>query len=257
MRSAIAMSFIQTELDHAAFTKPAAWPDAVIWLPQQPNDASPWPSQPATRAPATIIIDATAASGLPGLAIPLLSLLTLASPPAWLLASLSLPLLVGIARAAAPRSRSLTWLSIGGYAGLAVGLNAIAADHIVAAVATAGTLPITHLALPLMAGLLASSWFLARRKVTLASRDLLVIQGLTLALTLIVLANRATLGGGAAAYQGTTPISSIAAEVGLTTLSPILSAGIAFSFFIAGLRSFKALISAHSAVSVLRSPLPR
>ncbi|HVI88804.1 MAG TPA: hypothetical protein VM659_10895 [Dongiaceae bacterium] len=247
------MSFIQTELDHAAFIRSAAWPDQESWLSRPLDDALPCMNQPVSRTPATIIIDEIAASGLPGLAIPLLFILTVVTPPTWLLAAIGLPLLAGATKIVAPRRRGAIWLSIFGYAALALSLTAIAADHAAAAIASASTLPTAYLVVPLTAVLMAASWFMARRKVTLATRDLLVIEGLTLALTLIILANHATLGGTAlTTYQGATPLGLIAADVGLTTLSPILGAGIAFSFFIAGLRSCKALVNAQGAIAAAR-----
>lgn len=252
------MSFIQTELDHAAFIRSAAWPDQET-RQAQPLDIAFSCTEPAVPAMvASGLIDEIAAFGLPGLAIPLLLTLSTGTAPGWLLAALGLPLAAMIAKAIAADSRGTRWLSVLGHAALALGLIALAGDHAAALVGYAGAMSPTHLALPLTGALVAAAWLFARQRLTPATRDLLVVEGLTLALTLIVLANHATLGGGAfASYRGTTPISLIAADVGLTALSPILSLGIAFSFFVAGLRSFKGLADAYAAIAANRTASAR
>jgi|GEM_PF-5514550 len=248
------MSFIQTDLDRAAFIRSDAW------LEQESRQARPLdiafscPETSATASPAPSLIDAIAAAGLPGLAIPLIAILTAATPPAWLFVALGLPLIAAALKVFTPHSRGATWLPVTGYAVLALGLFAIAADHAAALVAYAGVISTAYLAIPLTTALALAGWIMTQRKLVLATRDLLVIEGLTLALTLIVLANHATLGGAAlATYQGTTPLPLIAADVGLVTLSPVLSAGIAFSFFAAGLRSLRASASAYAAASTAGS----
>jgi len=180
--------------------------------------------------------------------------LTAAAPAAWLLAALGLPLLAAAVKITVPHSRGATWLPVIGYVALALGLFAIAADHAAALIGYTGVLSATYLAIPLTVALALAGWFMTQHKLVLATRDLLVIQGLTLALTLIVLANHATLGGAALmTYQGTAPLPLIAADVGLATLSPVLSAGIAFSFFVAGLRSLRAAASAYATASTVAS----
>lgn len=248
------MSFIQTELDHAAFIRSAAWPDPQARQIPPLDIAFSCNEQAAPAVVASGLIDEIAAFGVPGLAIPLLFTLTLGTPPGWLLAALSLPLAAAVARAVAAGSRGARWLSVLGHAALALGLIALAGDHAATLIAYAGTLPATYLALPLTAVLITLAWFVARQGLMPTTRDLLVVESLTLALTLIVLANHATLGSGAfASYRGTTPISWLATDVGLTTLSPILSLGIAFSFFVAGLRSFRGLARAYAAIATNRS----
>jgi hypothetical protein len=252
------MSFIQTDLDRAAFIRSASWLERES-RQARPLDIAFSCAEPAASATTTPrLIDEIAAAGLPGLTIPLITILTAATPPAWLLAALGLPLLGAVAKVVVPHNRAALWLPMTGYAALALGLLAVAGDHLAALIAYAGILPATYLAIPLTAVLALTGWVMAQRNLAMATRDLLVIEGLALALTLIVLANHATLGGAAfATYQGTAPLPLIAADVGLTTLSPILSAGIAFSFFVAGLRSFKAAANAYVAASGQRSLPPR
>jgi hypothetical protein len=259
------MSFIQTELDHSAFVRPTVLPgretrqaptlDIAFSCDERPLAIAAAPGRLQER------VDEIVACGLPGSAIPLALTLTTGTFPVWLSAAVVFATAAIIVKRRTTQYTGANWRSAAGFAVLGLALFALAADHAAALIVYAGAAPGAYLATALTTALTATfaaaGWLIARKGLVPATRDLLVPQGLTLALTLIVLANRAALGGAAlATYHGTATLGLIAVDVGLGTLGPILSAGIAFSFFIAGLRCCKALTGAQNAAAATRRLAP-
>lgn len=253
------MSFLQTELDHAAFLRPADRL-ACDLARTPPLDETQWdgagaisPVAPARWAEKIVV------SGLPGLIIPLPLLLATAASWAWLFAAGALPLAAWSIRHAAPRRHRLAAsLTLLGHAGLALGLIITAANQAAFSITVFADAADSGLGAYLMAPLTIllafRAWALARRGIAFATRDMLVVEGITLALTLIVLANYTALTGTAlggetiGTFDGAAPIGLIATKVGLASLSPVLSAGIAFCALAAGVSVLKAARRASTAV---------
>lgn len=266
------MSFIQNEFDHAPFIRLAEAPARDHW---QSRSAAADFRRPTTRLSLRRLGESAVTSGMPALVIPFLFTLGSGTSLGWPLIALSLAVLplalwwfyrdgpvmqMDKAEAQAGFSGPAR-LTVLGNASLTALLMIAAADHAAAAVASlaigepadptsAGRETMVGLVLPLaiIASLASAACFLARRGATPPLRVMLVIEGITLALTLIVLANYTAFGKAAmeslpistqASGSGTVAIAAIAETVGLAALSPILSAGIAFCCFTGALASLK------------------
>jgi len=272
------MRFIESEFDQACLIRLAGAPAHDRW-PSRPAPADF--SRPAIRLPLRRLGEGAVRSGMPALVIPFLFSLGGGASLGWPLIPLSLAALplalwwfyrdapgmrlgqaeerAGLARLTAGRSPGGTGrLSVLGNTGLTALLIAAAADHAAAAIASlaigesaepiiAGKESMAGLALSFAAALASAAWLLARRGATPPLRVMAVIEGITLALTLIVLANYAALGGASLESQptgtpsggGAVTIAAAAQHAGLAALSPILSAGIAFCCFAGALASLK------------------
>ncbi|HVJ40999.1 MAG TPA: hypothetical protein VM639_05865 [Dongiaceae bacterium] len=274
------MSFIQTELDHAAFIRPSELLERELWQSRPAAATPPYSAIQAAYPLAARLANGVATAGLPALVIPFFFSLSTGTPSASqsaLLAALAVPMAAWSfqqvrsagqvheaagrvsatypGRGATPRARA-AWPTLLGHACLTALLITAAAGHAaasiasmtaargIAAMASDGTL--AEWALPLSICLALAVWILARRGATPPLRTMLVIEGITIALSLIVLANYSALGNvGIDSLSATTPFSAVAESVGLAALSPILSAGIGFCCFTGALASLKAAVCAQ------------